>query len=266
LLLKKNNISVYKVPSPGPLFMHNKILLTDYLVLSSGYQLEEIEFIKTIKAHTLVKGIPELGLNYLNKYIELEGVTNLSEKQKYSQSIGYYSHGSWLRSKQKNADNGLNIKNSEEKTLSIINDFLKENQGYHLKIFLHPKEKKYHDQKELLAYYDSLIDDKRYSYAPFQLNSADSFDEVNIAVVALSTILFERLFVARKVLICKIGMNGFPLPNSSLNTISFDSLDELKKLILQSWAIPNKEFYKKFNLENHTYLNFLDNIFLKATS
>jgi hypothetical protein len=257
LLLKERNITVYKVPSPGPLYMHNAILLADYLVLSSGYQLEELREIKTIKTRYIIKAIPEMGLDYLQKYMSGEREKQVpSDPFRYT--LGYYSHASWMRKKEKDADNGLNQEHSEQLTLQLIDHFLSENPDYSLTVFLHPREKKGTTKEELDAFYGSHLKTGRYQYAPFDLRSTDSFNEVNIAVVALSTILFERLFVGKKLLICKEGVNGFPSETSSLQHIAFANEAQLKELIGTNHRLSDREFFEKNRLEIHHFSNFLN--------
>lgn len=257
LLLKQKNITVYKVPSPGPLYMHNKILLTDYLILSSGYQLEEIDKIKTIKTKYIIKAIPEMGLNYLKKYIGNQIVIDKVQKDNIY-TLGYYSHASWMRAKNKDADNGINLHQSEEITLHLISEFLNQNPKFSLKIFLHPREKKYPHKEHLYSYYNNILKNSKFQFAPVEMNSTDSFNEINVAIVALSTILFERLFVGKKILICKAGIKGFPIKESSLNNISFNTIKELQRLMNEIVELNDDTFYNKFDLNLHRYSNFMD--------
>lgn len=250
LLLKEQGVTVYKVPSPGPLFIHNSILLSDYLVVTSGYQLEELSHLKNIKVNYLIKSIPEMGYDYLDKYLKKSQSNNDN-----AYTLGYYSHASWLRKKQKHADNGLNLENAEEETLKIIDAFLLKKSNYKLTVFLHPREKTI-DSKEVYRYYTEIFKSKNIEFAPKEISTANSFDNVNIAILALSTILFERLFVKRKVLICKKNIQSFPHPTSSLNHICFETVGELENLIVQASHLNNDEFYNNFQINNHTYEQF----------
>ena len=206
LLLNEKGIKVYKVPSPGPLFMHNKNLLTDVLVICSGYHLEETRLYKeTIIFKELVHFYPELSDLAIKKNIVAH------DKQKFI--VGFYSHASWLREKEKHVDNGLNLLRAEESLLKLINDTF-ENTNYQLLLFLHPREK--HKINETEAYYKKFLSNIHYEFAPVDKKSTDCYHLCNLALITLSTILFERIFEGHKILISKQGIIGFPNPNSCL--------------------------------------------------
>ena len=250
LLAKELNITVYKVPSPNPLSFHNKIILGDYLILSSGYQIEEIKKLDKIRVRYIIKSMPEQGINYLNQYKQKGIVLD------NTYLLGYYSHASWVRLKEKHADNGLAIDNLEEETLKIINDLLKSNSSYKLIIFLHPREKKI-EQEIIYEYYSKILKREQIEFAPLNAKTADSFDLINIAILAISSILFDRLFVGRKLFIYKNKPDAyFPMKESTLNNICFNSKQELETLIGKSIKLTNESFYDSFGISNHLGTNF----------
>jgi hypothetical protein len=252
LILKENGINVCKIPSCGPLQNHNSILLTDELVVSSGYHLEELVYLDKVKYKKLIKSYPEMATRYMHKYPEIPVVVDENNLK----TIGYYSHASWLRKKQGHSDNGLNILQGETSTLALIADFVFKNPTFKLIVFLHPREKKIVDDAELLSYYENILKGVNYEFAPFDLKTSESFDFVNVAIVALSTMLFERLFAGRKVLICKKGLSSFPHNDSKLGNISFDSSEQLYNLMMSNYSISDKEYIETNELNAHVFKNF----------
>lgn len=249
LLLKENNIEVYKVPSPGPLFMHNKNLLTDYLVISSGYQEEEVYAFKNTIFYS----------NLLKFYPETSPLTNLKKQEVSLENLkvlGFYSHASWLRIKQNHIDNGLNLLEAEENLLSMINKVFSKT-DYKLLVFLHPKEKQ--DLNASKEYYSKFLKDINFEFLPIEKKSTDSFHLCNIALVTLSTILFERLFEGYKILICKKDIKGFPNETSVLNTISFSNIAELTELISANIGTSDKQFFENNKLTAYTKEVFISN-------
>lgn len=253
LILKENSIKVCKIPSCGPLQNHNSILLTDELIVSSGYHLEELAYLHNVKYSKLTKSFPEMAARYMHKYTEIISTVNKDNLN----TIGYYSHASWLRKKQGHSDNGLNILQAETSTLGLIADFLKKNKEFKLIVFLHPREKKIVNDSELLSYYGDILKDVNYEFAPIELKTSESFDFINVAIVALSTILFERVFAGRKILVCKKGLSDFPHRESALSNISFDAPEQLEDLIKDNYNRSDKEFIETNHLSTHVFTNFL---------
>lgn len=252
MVLKQNGIKVCKVPSCGPLKNHNSILLTDELVVSSGYHLDELEFLTNVKYTKLTRSFPEMAARYMYKYTEIQ--SEINESNLYT--IGYYSHASWLREKQGHSDNGLNLLQAETSTLSLIASFLQKNKEFKLIVFLHPREKKIISDPNLLSYYGTILNGVNYEFAPFELKTSESFDSVNIAIVALSTILFERLFAGRKILICKKGLSDFPYKNSALCKISFENMEELDYLMKSNYNKSDREYIDANGLSSSIFTNF----------
>jgi hypothetical protein len=249
LLLKERGVHVVKVPSPGPLFGHNRNLLADTLVVCSGYQLEEIKLYKeTIRYDKLISFYPELA--------KLEIKPNVSfDKDKFS-VIGFYSHASWLREKHSHSDNGLNLLIAEESLLKTIGSAFV-NSEFRLLIFLHPREKK--DLEQTKEYYKAFLSNISYEFAPFELKSTECYHLCNLALITLSTILFERIFEGYKILISTDGMIGFPHKNSVLSSICFSSANELNELIEINIQKSNEDFFESNHLSSYTSKIFIPN-------
>lgn len=248
LLLKQLNVEVVKIPPPGPLFAHLKHLLTDELVVSSQYHIEEInEFKNTIKYSKLKHFYPE--------FYDFSSIDIQKSKIDNVYVFGFYSHASWLRKKNNDSDNGLNLLKAEEYLLDLINKVFSNHNNYKIIIFLHPKERQ--DLQTTQGYYNKILKDISFQFSPNNVSSSDCFELCNIALVSLSTILFERLFAGYKIFICKKYISEFPLSNSVLNSISFENEQELTKLINCNINISDNEFFNKHHLNNYLVNNFV---------
>lgn len=252
LVLKENGIKVYKIPSPGPLYMHNKNLLSDVLVISSAYQLEETKiFQTTILFNELICFYPELSP------LKIDDKKEVIDSAKYI--VGFYSHASWLRKKESHSDNGLNLLQAEESLLRMINNSLV-NSKFSLLIFLHPREKS--NFYETKVYYSQFLNSVKFEFAPMELASSQSFHLCNLAIVTLSTILFERIFEGYKIFISKGEVVGFPHHESKLNNICFSNKQELLCLLNESVQLSDSEFFEKFCLTEYKKENFISNEYL----
>ena len=67
-----------KIPSPGPLSTHNKIMLCDTLVLSGGYHFEEVSRLKArYHVGSYISWPPERAHTYYDLYSKSAVKTNL---------------------------------------------------------------------------------------------------------------------------------------------------------------------------------------------
>jgi hypothetical protein len=223
LWLRKMGVTVNKIPSPNLLVIHSKDLVTDELTLSSPYQFDELQS-DTIRAsyHKLNYWVPEQFHVYQNSY--------KNRKAAPAGSVGFYSHGSWTRKKSGLTDTGVGDVEAEEQLIALLGELLQERQLDHVTIFVHPKEKKQRIE-EVTAYYRSVFGEGRYTFAPFDISSAQLFDSVDIGIGAISTILFERLFLGCKTIFYPAGIADFPVENSSFRHICTFNKSELVELL-----------------------------------
>lgn len=250
MLCKEHGIMVYKIPSPGPLINHNSILLTDCLIVSSGYHLEELQILKSIKYQNLIKAMPEMSPLFFSIY------KNNNEKAD-KHSMAYYSHGSWLRLLAKDADVGLNTYNGEIETLKLIGLFLKKHPQFKLTVFLHPRERKPLLANDTMNFYSKWLPKDTFSFSSPNEKTTESFTKSNLAIVSLSTILFERLFIGKKTLICNKGLTNFPRKGSQLENITFSEYTNLENMILENYELEDKTFFDKMNLNSYLSTNFI---------
>lgn len=256
LLLKKNNIHMYKVPSPGPLYIHNKILITDVLVVSSGYHTEELNILKeTLIYEKTVKYMPEMSPLFIKHY--QDNSINLLINEADKNTIGFYSHASWLRALSNHADNGMNLLEAENNLLEMIKEVITKKPEYKLIIFLHPRERAESVFNKTTAFYNSILGYGNYTFSSPEIKSTEAFNKCNIALVALSTILFERLMMGFKTLIYNDKKNEFPHPSSVLNNISFRNATELSDLLESNLLKENADFFNESKLDSYLLKNFV---------
>lgn len=237
----------YKLPSPGPLKTHNGITLCDVLITSSGYHDDEIPALPEIRTKQRLKWFVENAFNYIERYAE----NTLPEPP--SMTIGYYSHGSWIRKEAGHRDDGLNIYDAERRVLADLAKVLKAQSGYRLVIFPHPREKKPDFIERTRAHYTALLPEIDYELSHPDLSTANAFETVDVAVAAFSTIVYERLFCGYKMLIGNYGISSFPIEGSPLRNLCFQSESELNTLLHGAVNLDRRTFFSKNGLAHYRY-------------
>lgn len=248
--LQSQGIHVTKVPSPGPLYAHYKFVLADTLVLSSAYQQEEK---KLLSANWHVKQYcywpPEQSHTYAHVY------TNCPEPE--LKTIGFYSHGEWLRRMEGHADPGLDILENEESLLSDLSQYLQKHKDYKLIIFPHPKERK---SEHTQRYYERKLAGVSYSFSPEGVPSAHLFHSVDVGLMAYSTLIFERIGMGYKTFIAKYTNSTFPVKGSALNALLFNNAETLENQLLATENETRLKYFERNNLSNHLISNFTNQL------
>ena len=245
-VLMKDGIYVYKYPSPSPLRGHNKTLIASCLVLTTGYQEEEYQQFKdTIIVDETKKWMPENALNYVERYLHspLKTVPN---------TIGFYSHGLWLRAKRKQKGALASNHQADEILLTYLSEYMKNKPNIKFLIYPHPKEIKAEVFDETCAFYSKIFSGKcDFEFAKNKTH--DSFEQVDVAISSYSTVIFERLFCGFKSLIFSYGVNNFPIKGSSLSNICFEDqatcFNYIDKTIQQS----NEQFFESNKIKNYKF-------------
>jgi hypothetical protein len=244
--LQIQGFEVVKVPSPGPLQAHYKYVVSDTLVLSSAYQQEEIS---NLSSQWDVKQFAFWPPEQFHQY---ESVYQ-NQAEPPAQTIGFYSHGEWLRRAQGHADPGLDILTNEEALLKDLSVFLRKNPSYQLIIFPHPKER----NSELTSdYYQDKLSGVAYQFSEQGLPSSHLFHTVDIGLMAYSTLIFERLGMGYKTFIAKYTPSVFPVTESQLNAVLFHDAASLENQILKTENENRSKYFERNNLSNHLISNF----------
>jgi hypothetical protein len=245
-LLMAKGIHVTKIPSPGPLSTHHSFIIGNDVVVSSAYQLEEIPNFKKWHINKILLWPAEQYHNYKLVY------ENHPIAPKHV--IGFYSHGEWVRRKEGHADPGLGILENEMFILVSLRIFLSKNDQFKLIIFPHPKER---NDPEFISYYHSIFNGVNYVIAATEMRSHLTFHQVNIGLMAYSTLMFERLAMGYKTLVGTSLKTKFPQANSPLNNICVSSMVSLEKEILIAAEETDKEFFLRNELQNYPLDDFL---------
>lgn len=248
LLLHRHNIQVVKRPSATPLYLHNSRLLADTLVLTTQYQFEELQHFrdKSIVVSNTLKWMPEYAFDYIHLYAAAG-----NKPQPPSLTIGYYSHGSWVRKRLGHTEIATKVEQEEEAILAFLKQFLATHPQFSLSVFPHPKEKQLQMRPFAEQYYRERLG--KFSFYDAQQSTHFNFDQVDIAVCAFSTVIFDRLFAGHKTLI-GIPLSGdFPLPESPLNRICFKDFDAMQQLILTAAAGSREDFFARNGLQEYRY-------------
>ena len=244
--LMEKGTHVTKIPSPGPLYGHHTFMIADDVVVSSAYQLEEIPHFKQWFVSRLLHWPAEQYSRYAHCY------TNSPLPPK--NTLGFYSHGEWVRRKAGHANFGFGIQENELFLLESLKTFLKKHHHFQLIFFPHPKER---FDSEFQTFYSSLFEGTNTIIAPVELKSSESFFKVNIGLMAYSTLLFERLALGYKTFIGTHLPTSFPLEGSPLNNLCLSSYQELESALLLAQEETEKEFFGRQGLENYPLTQFL---------
>ncbi len=249
LLLMKEGIAVTKIPSPGPLATHNRIMIGSEVILSTPYHFEELKkFQDSIRTGKVTKWPPQGAEAHITQYL------NHPETPQFS--IGFYSHGSWVRKEERHSQHGREVDVAELKILSFLGKFVVENPQYSLVIFPHPREKKKDVTERTRKFYTEAIGHDHFKFVPDGLSTVSSFHLADIAIGAFSSILYERMYCGYKTLIGNIGFYDFPMNGSTLNNISFVTYEGMKKLIEEFAQHDEAYYFQRTNLDEYRYLHY----------
>lgn len=245
-LLMKSKIYVNKIPSEVPLFIYNSTIVADKLSFCFAYQKEEFECFKdTMFVNETQDWCPELIFNAPQRFFQARKKV---ESERFSYDLGFYSSGNWLRKMLGDAELETN---DAENELIIIKKLVEisEKNNLNLRVYCHPIEKR--NPEKTMSFY-AQFKSSSFSLAAFNKSSIEEFDEVNIAVSLLSTLMYERIYFGFKTLLVPLGFDGFPLQNSGLSNICVKSIYDLEGMILKSKSISTKEFFTTNKISNYT--------------
>jgi hypothetical protein len=252
LLLKKKNVTICKIPSSNPLVTHHMKTLTDQLVLSNPYQLDEIERMHhEIYFTQIVNWPPEKAYVFFPTYSPVRPSVQRN-------CIGFYSHGEWLRKANNDADYGYNIGKEEVKILTYLRMYQQEHPEIQILIFPHPKELAPQNVERAKSYYADHLAGARYTLFEHKDGTSMHFHEVNIAVCAFSAVVFERLFCGFKILISNNAIRKFPLPQNPINNICFDDYSTLSSLLNKYLDKSDMAFFEDTKLTGFLYTHYAE--------
>jgi len=247
--LRQRGVTMNKIPSPNLLAIHNADILTDILTLTNPCQLDELLGLSDkIKYNKIIKWVPEQFHVYCDFYKERKVVRKFT--------IGFYSHGSWVRQLKINGGALHNDIEAELSFLKVFSGIFKKNNNFKISIFLHPNERQFEDFNMVISYYDKLFGQGNYLISDLSQSSSLKFDTVDIGIGAFSTILFERLFMGFKTVFYPIGINYFPQKKANIAGICPVTPENLESLILHLSEISTLEYLQEYNLMKYTIYNW----------
>jgi hypothetical protein len=245
-LLKGWRIKVTKIPSPGPFAGHHTFMIADDVVVSSAYQLEEIPNFKQWYVSRLLHWPAE----QYSRYAQCYPNAPIPPKN----TIGFYSHGEWVRRKAGHANFGFGIQENELFLLEGLKRFLKKHPHFQLIVFPHPKER---SDSEFQTFYSSLFEGTNTIIAPVEMKSSETFFRVSMGLMAYSTLLFERLALGYKTCIGTNFQTSFPLEGSPLKNLCLSDYESLEAALLLANEETEKEFFERCRLEKYPLKEFL---------
>jgi hypothetical protein len=245
-LLMENGVKVTKIPSPGPFAGHHTFMIADEVVVSSAYQLEEIPNFKQWFVSGLLHWPAEQYSRYAHCY------TNAPLPP--TNTIGFYSHGEWVRRKAGHANFGFGIQENEQFILESLKTFLNKHPNFQLIVFPHPKER---SDSEFQTFYSSLFEGTNTIIAPIEMKSSETFFRVSMGLMAYSTLLFERLALGYKTCIGTNFQTSFPLEGSPLKNLCLSDYESLEAALLLANEETEKEFFERCRLEKYPLKEFL---------
>ncbi|MBX7051489.1 MAG: hypothetical protein K1X54_05605 [Flavobacteriales bacterium] len=243
VVFQEAGINMVKVPSSGPLATHHKILLADEVVFSTPYHLEEYQkFRDSFRVKQTLAWPPERAYQYYPKYKN-------TPPQAEPSTIGFYSHGEWLRRIEKHSAYGGRIGEAEETILKYLGRYVNEHPHIRLIVFPHPREMRPDVAEQMRTFYRNAVGHDKFEIAQFTGGTTQNFDKTDMAVAAFSTILYERLYCGYKTLIGNMAISEFPMNASPLNNICFRTYEGMSQLISEYSAQPVDYFFRQTKLE-----------------
>lgn len=237
IALKQRGVTVCKVPSTGPISVHYLHTLTDDFVITNPYHMEELEARgKHIHYSKLLNWPPYRSKILYDKFC----VNRIPTK---SNTVGFYSHGEWIRSKQGHADYGSGIGHEELRILNMLKKIKANRPEIIMRVFPHPRETQPKIISETREHYDSILGVNNYELCILDGGSVMNFDKADVAVISYSTIIYERLYCGFKTLISLRAIDGFPITGSVLNNICFDEPEDFEKKISAALEQSHEEFF-----------------------
>lgn len=230
--LKRENIRVVKIPNSNPLFMFNKSMVTDELILTLEYQFEEAKLFYPDQDFEITRWQPFGLTQYYNKL----------ERVHINKNLCYYSHASWIR---KDEDHHLPWFNEVELELDLLDKISKSKyfKSNKIHICLHPKEKASFEVLERAKKYYQDIFGQNVEFYYSNKNSFEAFKEFDLGFGAFSSILFERIQCGYKTLIFNNKINEFPIAKSNFNYFVIDDFDTFLKRIHLTMDLKFEEFF-----------------------
>lgn len=245
LVFQKLGVHVLKIPSIVPLAAHLNNMVANEVAISTPYHQDEFDFFD-LKAtvNSVVHTLPKHS-DYLIKY------RNQRPKSKRN-VIGYYSHASWLRASHDHGESQFGLPALEQTLLKHLSKIIDSLDDVELFVFTHPRERHVEVLENTRNYYQTILgSNNRFELYTGTEKSSLIFEHAGLGVGTMSSVLLERLLCGYKTLFYTEGMQGFPVPKSSISSICADNYSNLKLLVEGGIQLNEDDFFSKMKLENY---------------
>jgi len=213
-------INIIKIPNSNPLFMYNKNILANEIILTLQYQKEELDFYNKFTNNNIKYWHPEFLENFYNK--------NFNSNN--NKSIAYYPHASWIRIKE---DHNIPHFNELDIEIKLLNKLKLSNffNNKDVTICLHPKEKASSEILEKAYKYYKDIFGKKVKFLNYSESSYNSFNKFDLGFGAFSSILTERIHCGYKTILFTASLDEFPINKSKFGYFSANNILEFEDKI-----------------------------------
>lgn len=228
LSLMRNGFNVVNISSEVPLYKWNKIVICNTLHVCSSYQLAELNHIPTLIYDKVKLGMPEKSYMVKDLYV--------NEPSPINNQLGFISTGGWVRNKLGHVDQGTNIESNEAQILLDLNEILHNCNSIKLIIYPHPRELTYYSNiEDLTQHYKQFLPNINFEIKQKGTPNNELFDETQLAICYLSTIIFERAYFKRKSAIVYFKDDIFPVDFKDDYLAIINSREELNQLIFNTY-------------------------------
>lgn len=246
-VLMKTGVNVIKIPSEVPFYFFNSSILCNKLIICNAYQYDEIEFYK----NTMMFEKTEMwGPERVTDFYAIYKNKNFSIQRKV---IAFYSTASWVREREGHIDQGTSMLKNEQLLLAYLKEYITTHKSMSLIIYTHPKERSDKYINEAKQYYNSMLGDIEFKFADFNILSAASFFNTELAVAFNSTLIHERLYFGFKTLILPLDHDGFPVSTSNFRNICAMTKAELFSKMDKALEQSESEFFRSNGIENYIF-------------
>lgn len=247
LLLKHNSIFCHKIPSSNPVKNAYSCVIADKFSFTAPFQLFEYASLKKNWIVGSFDILPNFGAqNLLNHTIEKKG--NASVK-----SIGIYTRGIWLRKKRGDSFLGVGEDKAEENMLSFIKEFLLSQPEYiTVYVLLHPTEKRTPEQYcESVNYYKDFFETINVQFVDAKTPSYELFNQFDLGIASVSSVMFERLFCGYKCLLVPVGITVKLYEDPNLENIIAHTKEDFFSKTSEILNFSNSDYFETFSLKDY---------------
>jgi hypothetical protein len=248
LLCHKHGIYCHKIPSSNPIKNFYTSVLADKFSFTAPFQQYEYQ---NLKKNWLVKDFDQFPITTFH-VLKSHTVEQKGEAPNFT--IGIFTRGMWLRKKKGMPLLGNNEDIAEEQMLEAVKSLIhKQNSGIKKIILLfHPLEKSSLDQyNESKAYYSGFFDFESIEYSPIHVSSPEQFNQFDVGIASISSVIYERLFCGYKSMLAPIQIKGQLFEDEHIQHIVAQTKEEVIQKLEVLMQMTNQTFFRKFELQDY---------------